>query len=305
MATTCKLIKRLSCNRPISYLRSRNNLLGTSDFAMKNQSTTILVKGTAIRLQSDFISLTDMCSGFDSPSDTLLERWLRQKYTVEYIGKWEMLHNPGFKPAEFEVLFSQAGSNTFYLSVSKWVGATAAIGIISKKGRGGGTYAHKDIAFQFASWLSVDFHLLLVKEYQVLLEEKYGQEALEWKVRRTLAKVNYHLHTEAVKSLLPPRIEKSAEGFFYANEADLLNLALFGMTAKDWKAQNPDKQGNMRDYASTEQLLVLANLENLNAEYIKSGMNASERLALLNERAIEQLDLLMRYEAGRKFVEGI
>jgi hypothetical protein len=272
---------------------------------MKSQTTTLLVKGATIRLQADFISLTDMCAGFEGPPDTLLERWLRQKYTVEYIGKWEMLYNPEFNPSEFELLFNRAGSNTFYLSVSKWAEATGAIGMVSKKGRGGGTYAHKDIAFQFASWLSVDFHLLLVKEYQVLLEEKYGQEALEWKVRRTLAKVNYHLHTEAVKSLLPPRISKSAEGFFYANEADLLNAALFGVSAKEWKAQNPEKQGNIRDHASTEQLLVLANLENLNAEYIKSGMNANERLALLNERAIEQLDLLLRYEAGKKFIEGI
>lgn len=271
---------------------------------MKNQAKSILVQGNAIRLQADFISLTDMCIGFDSPSDALLERWLRQKYTVEYIGKWELLHNPDFDSIEFESFFNQAGSNTFYLSVTKWVKATAAKGIVSKKGRGGGTFAHRDIAFQFASWLSVDFHLLLIKEYQVLLEEKFGKEAIDWKVKRTLAKVNYFLHTEAVKSLMPPRLNKSESGFFYANEADLLNMALFGMTASQWRAQNPDKQGNLRDYASTEQLLVLANLENLNAEYIKSSLNAQERLSLLNERAIEQLDLLMRYEAGKKFVEG-
>jgi hypothetical protein len=272
---------------------------------MKKQTNVLIIGESNIRMREDFISLTDMCKGFEAPPDTLLERWLRLKYTVEYIGKWEMLHNPEFKPSEFEGLFNQAGTNTFHLSVKKWVEATAAIGIISKKGRGGGTYAHKDIAFQFASWLSVDFHLLLIKEYQSLLEEKYGQEAIEWKVRRTLAKVNYRLHTEAVKSLIPPRMDKSAQRYQYANEADLINLALFGMTASNWRIQNPKKEGNMRDHASTEQLLVLANLENLNAEYIKSGLGADERLRLLNERAIEQLDLLLRYEAGNKLMAGV
>ena len=268
---------------------------------MKTQNSTLLIEGEPIRLTDNFICLTDMCKGFPRGTN-LLGDWLRNRNTLEYIKTWEQLNNHNFKTSEFAGFESQAGLNTFHVYAGELIETCQVRSLRVSKGRYGGTYGILEVAFHFAMWLSPKFHLLIVGQYLQLLEEKYGNEAIQWKVRRELSKVNYRLHTEAVKQLMPPRLDRLGQSFVYANEADLLNLALFGLTAAQWRNQNPDLEGNIRDHASTEQLLVLANLENLNAEYMKSGLSADERLRLLNERAIEQLDLLLKYEAGKKFI---
>jgi hypothetical protein len=219
---------------------------------------------------------------------------------LEYIKTWEQINNPGFNYGEFAIIENKSGLNTFKVSAGELVESCGVRCLQVSKGRYGGTYGVLEVAFHFAMWLSPKFHLLVVGQYLQLLEEKYGSEAIQWKVRRELSKVNYHIHTEAVKQVMPPRLGRIEQGFRYANEADLLNLALFGITAAQWRLENPDQKGNIRDHASTEQLLVLANLENLNAEYLKNGLDSMERLRLLNERAIEQMELLLRYEAGKK-----
>jgi len=267
---------------------------------MARKKKTITVQGGEITLLpqkgiDDYISLTDIMKKFDD--EFSIYSWLRNKNTVEFLGVWEQLHNPNFKPNEFVTFKNQAGSNNFNLTPKKWITATNAIGITVKSGRyGGGTFAHRDIAINFCYWLSPTFQLYLIKEFQRLKEiEAEAQKAtLEWHIKRTLAKVNYRIHTDAVQQhLLPPRLNAKQRGIVYASEADLLNMALFGMTAKMWRSQNPDKKGNIRDHATGEQLLVLSNLENLNAEFIKVGLDQEERLERLNEIAIYQMGVLV------------
>lgn len=261
------------------------------------KNKTINVKGSEIAIiqvnNSDYISLTDMVKGFGD--DTMIYSWMRNRNTLEFIGIWEELNNPGFKGNEFVTFKSQAGLNSFNLSPRKWIDATNAIGIISKAGRyGGGTFAHKDIAFEFGSWLSPEFKLYLIKEFQRLKEDENDRLKLEWNLQRTLAKINYHIHTDAIKEkLIPKELTKQQINFVYANEADMLNVALFGMTAKQWRDENPKTEGNIRDSASIEQLVVLSNLESINSVLIHQGMQQSERLKQLNRIAITQMKSLL------------
>ena len=261
---------------------------------MKNTST-IDVQGTSITLSKqngeDYISLTDMMKAKDG--DFFISDWLRNRNTIEFLGIWEKIHNENFNYGEFAIIKSQAGLNSYKISVKQWVESTNAIGLQAKAGRYGGTYAHKDIAFEFGMWISPEFKIYLIKEFQRLKEEEQRRLANPWNVHRTLAKVNYRIHTDAIQSfMIPPKISQAQMGITYASEADLLNMALFGLTAKQWREQNTDKEGNMRDYATIEQLLVLANLESMNAELIHMGVNQSDRLNKLNEMAIRQLKVL-------------
>lgn len=266
--------------------------------SVKNIKSVIHAKDTDISVisaigQDDYISLTDIARyRSDEPKD-VVKNWLRSKATIEFLGLWEELNNPNFKGVEFDSFRNEAGANAFTLSPKKWIEATNAIGIISKSGRYGGTYAHKDIAFEFASWVSPEFKLYIIKDYQRLKSDEAHRLALDWNVKRLLSKANYKLHTEAIKqNLIPPEIRADKQGFIYANEADVLNVALFGMTAAQWRSDNPELSGNMRDYATIEQLLVLANLENANAMYIEEGKSREERAVLLNKLAIAQLRTL-------------
>ena len=258
----------------------------------------INVKGLEISIKKDYISLTDIAKyKSDSPND-VIKNWLRNKDTIEFLGLWEKINNFDFNPVEFDWFRNEAGRNSFTMSPKKWIEGTNAIGIIVKSGRYGGTFAHKDIAFEFASWISAEFKLYLIKEFQRLLEEENSRKNIEWNVSRTLAKINYKIHTDSIKeNLIPKDITLNNQIKTYANEADLLNIALFSMTAKEWREKNPDKKGNMRDYASLEQLLILANLENLNSEYIKAGMEQKDRLINLNRVAIEQMKILTNQRA--------
>ncbi len=264
---------------------------------MINQKLNI--KGTEVvvfsKEKKDYISLTDIARFKDSQrSNYIIQNWMRNRSTIEFIGLWEQLHNPNFKGIEFDAFKNEAGSNAFTLTPKRWIEATSAIGIISKAGRYGGTYAHQDIAFEFASWISAEFKLYLLKEFQRLKQEEFDQQKLEWNVSRTLAKVNYRIHTDAIKeNLIPKAIAQNKISFVYAGEADLLNIALFGKTAKEWREDNPDMQGNIRDHATLEQLVVLSNLESLNAEFIKLNESPEERLQRLNKIAIEQLNILL------------
>lgn len=267
---------------------------------MKNR--TITVKGTEVtvttRHEQDYISLTDMIKGFGD--ETVLYGWLRNKNTVEFLGIWEQLNNPDFKPLEFERFMQEAGLNRFSLSPTKWVDATGAIGIYSKAGRGGGTFAHKDIAFEFGSWLSPEFKLYLITEFQRLKEAEASNLSLEWNLQRTLAKVNYRIHTDAIKEhLLPPVLGKEQMSRIYSTEADLLNMALFGQTAAEWRSANPKLPGNMRDHATLEQLVVLSNMESINALLVRQGLDAPERLRQLNGVAITQMRSLLSAPAKR------
>jgi hypothetical protein len=263
------------------------------------KSIVLTVEGTPIRLISEnneeFISLTDIAKRASERTDQIITNWLRTRSTIEFLGVWESLNNVNFNPLNFEGIKNQAGTPTFVLTVTDWVTSTNAIGINAKAGRYGGTYAHKDIALEFCSWLSPAFRLYVIREFQRLKTEESDVLKLEWNLKRLLSKVNYHIHTDAIKmNLIPPRLQnKKLEGIIYASEADLLNIALFGLTAKDWKTQNPEAKGNQRDNATAEQLLVLANLENLNAEFIHQGMKQAERLQRLNEIAIYQMELLL------------
>ncbi len=268
------------------------------NMSVKNIKSVIHAKDTDIAVisaigQDDYISLTDIARyRSDEPKD-VIKNWLRSKATIEFLGLWEELNNPNFKGVEFDSFRNEAGANTFTLSPQKWIDATNAIGIISKSGRYGGTYAHKDIAFEFASWVSPEFKLYIIKDYQRLKSDEAHRLALDWNVKRLLSKANYKLHTEAIKqNLIPPKITADKQGFIYANEADVLNVALFGMTAAQWRKDNPELSGNMRDHATIEQLLVLANLENANAMYIEEGKSREERAILLNKLAISQLRTL-------------
>jgi hypothetical protein len=243
--------------------------------------------------EKDYISLTDMARQKDGRKEIIIQNWLRNRMTIEFLGLWEKINNPNFKDIEFDVFRGQAGLNSFILTPSKWIESTNAIGIVSKSGRYGGTYAHKDIAFEFASWLSPEFKLYLIKEFDRLKTEE--QKQLGWDIKRNLAKVNYRIHTDAIsKNLIPEKLNKYQTSVIYASEADVLNMALFGMTAKAWRDKNPDKDGNIRDYAGINELVCLANLENTNSIYINEGMTQKERLIKLNEIAISQMKILTR-----------
>ncbi len=275
------------------------------------KKTTLRVEGSDISLliqgDADFISLTDIDQRFDG-NGRHIENWLRNQNTVEYLGTWEMLHNPNFNSMQLHGIREQIGINRFLMSAKKWIEMTGAIGIKSTAGRYGGTYAHPDIAFHFCLWISPTFQLYIAKEFQKLKQQEAEQakENLDWSIKRTLAKVNYLIHTDAVKlHLIPPRIAGTKlEGLYYATEADLLNLALLGMTAKEWRSQNPEAKGNIRDHATTEQLLVLSNLENLNAEFIKMGFSKEDRLQKLNDVAIYQMELLLSVSAVKRLGSG-
>ena len=241
----------------------------------------------------DYISLTDIARYKDRErTDYIIQNWLRNRNTIEFLGIWEHLNNPDFKPIEFDGFRKQAGLNSFVLTAKQWIEKTKAIGLISKPGRYGGTYAHKDIAFEFASWISVEFKLYLIKEFQRLKEEERKQ--LGWDIKRNLTKINYRIHTDAIKSnLIPPELTKAQINIIFASEADVLNMALFGMTAKVWREKNPDVKGNIRDEANVAQLICLSNLENLNAIYINDGLTQMERLLRLNKIAIQQMKILL------------
>ena len=249
-----------------------------------NAEISLLSQGT-----EDYISLTDMAHS--QMQEHIIFRWLSLKSTIEYIGEWETLYNPNFNYTEFGTIKNAAGSNNFVLSVKTWIEKTNAIGIVAKAGRYGGTYAHKDIAYHFGMWISPRFQLLLVKEYQRLQEEK--QKLLGWSAKRELSKLNYRIHTDAIKrNLIPNELTALQISFVYANEADVLNVALFGMTAKQWRDAHPEMKGNIRDYASINELICLSNMENLNVVFIDQGMPQSERLVKLNQIAIQQMKIL-------------
>jgi hypothetical protein len=242
--------------------------------------------------EQDYICLTDIAryKGPDA-TDDLIRNWIRNRNTVEFLGIWEHLNNPDFNPVEFDGFRRQAGLNSFTLTPKQWIEKTNAIGIISKAGRYGGTYAHKDIAFEFAAWISVEFKLYLIKEFQRLKEQERHQ--LGWDIRRNLAKINYRIHTDAIQEkLVPPELTAAQTNLVYASEADVLNMALFGMTAKQWRDSHPGEKGNIRDYADVSQLVCLSNLENLNALFIREGISQAERLGKLNQIAIQQMRLL-------------
>lgn len=259
----------------------------------------IEVKGIDVMIyennNADFISLTDLARYKDAHhTDDLIKNWIRNRNTIELLGFWESLYNPDFKPVEFDGFRKQAGLNSFVMTPKRWIETTNAIGIVSKSGRYGGTFAHKDIAFEFASWISIEFKLYIIKEFQRLKEEESDRLKLQWDFQRTLASVNYHIHTDAIKeNLVPEVLSKTQISFIYANEADLLNVALFGKTAKEWRDQNSDKKGNIRDYASIEQLVVLSNMESINAMLVNQGIKQAERLLQLNQMAITQMKSLL------------
>ena len=263
----------------------------------------IIVDNTAITVinhqDDDYISLTDMARS--QLQEHIIFRWLSLKSTLEYIGEWEMLYNPDFNCTEFGIIKNAAGSNNFVLSVKAWTERTGAIGIISKAGRYGGTYAHRDIAYHFGMWISPRFQLLLVKEYQRL--KAHEQAQLGWNAKRELSKINYRIHTDAIKhNLIPDTITDKQANIIYANEADVLNVAMFGMTAKEWKERHPADKGNIRDYASINELICLSNMENLNAVFIEQGIPQKERLLKLNHIAIQQMQILGD-NTGRKLLK--
>ena len=253
----------------------------------------IIVQNTDITVikynEEDYISLTDMAKS--QLQEHIIFRWMSLKNTIEYLGEWENLYNPNFNCTEFDTIKNMAGSNNFVLSVKNWIARTGAIGIQSKAGRYGGTYAHRDIAYHFGMWLSPKFQLLLVKEYQRLKADE--QKLLGWSAKRELSKINYRIHTDAIKrNLIPAEVSAAQASIIYANEADVLNVAMFGMTAKEWRDANPDLKGNIRDYATINELVCLSNMENLNALFIEQGMSQHDRLIKLNQIAIHQMQVL-------------
>lgn len=255
----------------------------------------ITVQNTNITIMNmdgeDYVSITDLARHKSDDPTAVIGNWMRNRNTIEFLGIWESLYNPSFKPLEFEGFRKQAGLNAFTLSPKKWIETTNAIGLISKSGRYGGTYAHKDIAFKFASWISVEFELYIVKEFQRLKAEE--QKVLGWSAKRELSKINYRIHTDAIKqNLIPSEVTNAQASIIYANEADVLNVAMFGLTAKQWREANPDLKGNIRDYASVNELICLSNMENLNAVFIEQGMTQGERLVKLNQIAIHQMNIL-------------
>ena len=262
---------------------------------------TITVLTEEIRVaKEDYISLTDMLRSKDG--NFFITDWLRNRNTLEYLGIWERVHNPDFNYGEFAIIKSQAGLNSYKISVKEWVEKTNAVGLQAKAGRYGGTYAHADIAFEFGMWISAEFKIYLVKEFQRLKNEEAKQ--LGWNIKRQLTKINYRIHTDAIKEhLIPQELSKEQINLVYASEADLLNMALFGKTAKQWRDENPDEKGNIRDFANVSQLVCLANLENLNAHFIQEGLEQPERLVRLNQTAIQQMRLLLEDRTVEK-IEG-
>ena len=263
----------------------------------KNKTIQVKEIGVSIIVErkGDYISLTDIARYRDSErSDYILQNWLRNYSTIEFVGLWEQLNNPAFNSIEFDGIKSQAGANSFSLTPKRWIDSTNAIGIVSKTGRYGGTFAHKDIAFEFASWISAEFKLYLLVEFQRLKDDENDRLKLEWNLQRTLSKINYRIHTDAIKEqLIPPTITREQSAIVFASEADLLNVALFGMTAKQWRDENATADGNMRDHAELEQLVVLTNLESINSVLIRQQLSQGERLQKLNEIAISQMKSLL------------
>jgi len=272
----------------------------------KPKKSTIEVQGTAITIitqkADDYICLTDIAKHKEPDrADHVIQNWMRNRNTVEFLGVWERLHNADFNPLEFEGFRNRAGLNSFVLTPRQWIDGTRAIGLVSKPGRYGGTYAHKDIAFEFASWISVEFKLYLIKEFQRLKDDESRRLSLAWNLNRTLSKLNYRIHTDAIQAhLIPPAITAAQAAITYATEADVLNVALFGQTARQWREVNPKLDGNMRDHASIEQLLVLANIEGMNAEFIHMDLAQRDRLQRLNEIAIRQIQVLTSSAAVRQ-----
>ncbi|HDL2971788.1 TPA: KilA-N domain-containing protein, partial [Mannheimia haemolytica] len=264
-------------------------------------NSVMIVQGVEVKVTArdgeDYISLTDMCKAFGD-SDQLIKNWLQNKNTIEFLQVWEELNNPNFNLVELHQIKNNIGLNRFVMSVKKWT-ATGAIGLVAKAGRyGSGTYAHKDIALEFGSWLSPEFKLYLIKEFQRLKQQEANESKLEWSVKRILSKANYRIHTDAIKAhIIPALLNTKQHTFVYSSEADILNQALFGQTAKQWKDRNPNLKGNMRDHATVEQLTVLAALESQNALLIEQGYSQEERLAMLNRLAIQQMSSLLQTRA--------
>ena len=270
---------------------------------MTNKKSKFEVKGNEISVfkynQNDYISLTDIAKYKTDDASAAIGNWMRNRNTIEFLGLWETLYNPNFNPLEFEGFRNQSGLNAFTMSPKKWINSTNAIGFIVKAGRYGGTYAHKDIAFKFANWISVEFELYMVKEFQRLKEIE--SKELEWNVSRILSKINYRIHTDAIKeNLIPKKLSPEKIKQVYASEADVLNVAMFGVTAMEWRKENPKKEGNMRDYATLEQLVVLANLESMNALFIRQQLSQPERLKLLNAQAIQQMKSILSVRGLRR-----
>ena len=266
----------------------------------------VTVKDTDLTIlninDAEYVCITDLARYKNAEhTDDVIKNWIRNRNTIELLGIWELLHNPNFKPVEFDGFKKEAGLNGFVMTPKRWIEATNAIGIVSKSGRYGGTYAHRDIALEFASWISIEFKLYLLKEFQRLKEEE--QKSLGWSAKRELAKINYHIHTDAIKhNLIPAELTPKQTSIIYANEADVLNIALFGVTAKDWRDANPDLKGNIRDYATINELICLSNMENLNAVFINEGLSQRERLIKPNQIAIQQMKVLQEVE-GRKMLK--
>ena len=286
------------------FFRSRTSFLSVNVYKfaairnineVKGNMAKIKAQDTQVNViahnENDHISLTDLSKYRSEDPTATVANWMRNRNTIEYLGIWESLYNPHFNPLEFEGFRKDAGLNAFTMSPQKWVNATNAIGIIAKAGRYGGTYAHKDIAFKFASWISVEFELYIVKEFQRLKEEE--QKQIGWSAKRELSKINYRIHTDSIKrNIIPEEVSPQQANIIYAHEADVLNVAMFGMTAKQWREANPDKKGNIRDYATINELICLSNMENLNAVFIEQGLPQGERLIRLNQIAIQQMRVL-------------
>jgi hypothetical protein len=265
-----------------------------------SRTKTLTVEGTEIQIfaqqEEDYICITDIARKFNPVPTDIIKSWMRNRNTVEFLGTWEMLHNPGFNLVEFDQIKMKTGLGSFVLTVKEWTENTNALGLQARAGRYGGTFAHRDIALEFCSYVNPVFKLYFIKEFQRLKESESTQLQLQWNLRRELSKANFYIHTDAVRENLVPTLDWNTkrEAILQSSEADLLNLSLFGMTAKEWKLQHPDKKGNMRDHASLEQLLVLANLESLNAEFIRLGYNSDQRVRLLHKAAQTQMDVLAR-----------
>ena len=286
--TTLKVANLMELKRKKKFKMAKLNV--------KNTSVTVVSINDA-----DYISLTDIAKYKTDDSSAVIANWMRNRNTIEFLGIWETLYNLNFKPLEFEGFKKEAGLNAFTMSALKWINTTNAVGFVVKSGRYGGTFAHKDIAFKFASWISVEFELYIIKEFQRLKEEE--QKQIGWSAKRELAKLNYHIHTDAIKqNLIPKKLSALQTSIIYAHEADVLNIALFGITAKQWRDANPSLKGNMRDYAGINELICLSNMENINAVFINEGLQQPERLLKLNAIAIQQMKILVEVE-NRKLLK--